>query len=226
MKRLKFLALCFGSLLTPFCLAVLLAHSVDAAELPFSQKLVQAARAQVGVTKSYVADYVKLDYPMGDVPQDRGVCTDVVIRALRDCGHDLQVLVHTDMKQNFSAYPKNWGLKTTDRNIDHRRVPNLITYFTRKGMRQPKSDDPKRFQPGDLVTCLVAQHLPHIMIVSDAAAHPVTSWCCTTSVRARRRKTAFTVTRIPVISVGNKEKITPYELTKPPQRERFSGFAA
>lgn len=167
MKRLKFLALCFASLLTPFFLAVLLAYSVDAAELPFSQQLVQAARAQVGVTKSYVADYVKLDYPMGDVPQDRGVCTDVVIRALRDCGHDLQVLVHLDMKQHFSAYPKNWGLKTTDRNIDHRRVPNLITYFTRKGMRLPKSDDPKRFQPGDLVTCLVAQNLPHIMIVSD-----------------------------------------------------------
>jgi uncharacterized protein YijF (DUF1287 family) len=167
MKRLKFLLLCLASLVTPFCLSLLLTYSAVAAEDTFSQKLVLAARAQVGVTKTYVADYVKLDYPLGDVSPDRGVCTDVVIRALRACGHDLQVLVHLDMKQNFSAYPKNWGLKTTDRNIDHRRVPNLITYFTRKGMRHPHSDDPKRFQPGDLVTCLVAQNLPHIMIVSN-----------------------------------------------------------
>jgi len=166
MKRLRFLALCLASLVTPFFLAVLLAHAAGAEET-FPQKLVRAARAQVGVTTQYVPDYVKLDYPMGDLPIERGVCTDVVIRALRVCGHDLQELVHLDMKQNFSAYPKNWGLKSTDRNIDHRRVPNLMTYFTRKGMKQPTSDDPKRFQPGDLVTCLVAKTLPHIMIVSD-----------------------------------------------------------
>lgn len=132
-----------------------------------SQKLIAAARSQVGVTKSYDPAYVSLAYPMGDLPHERGVCTDVVIRALRECGHDLQALVHQDMKKNFSVYPKIWGLKSTDKNIDHRRVPNLMTYFKRQGYAQPTSDDKTRFQPGDLVTCLVAQKLPHIMIISD-----------------------------------------------------------
>jgi uncharacterized protein len=132
-----------------------------------SKKLIAAARAQVGVTTSYSPDYVALAYPMGDVPRERGVCTDVVIRALRDCGHDLQELVHVDMKKNFAVYPKIWGLKSTDKNIDHRRVPNLMTFFQRRGFSQPKGDDKTRFQPGDFVTCLVAGKLPHIMIVSD-----------------------------------------------------------
>jgi len=143
-----------------------LCHTLLAQEFS-SQKLITAARSQVGVTTTYDPAYVALRYPMGDLPRDRGVCTDVVIRALRDCGHDLQELVHRDMKNHFAAYPKIWGLKSTDKNIDHRRVPNLMTYFTRRGMKQAAGDDPKRFQPGDLVTCLVAKTLPHIMIVSD-----------------------------------------------------------
>lgn len=131
-------------------------------------KLVIAARSQVGVTLEYDPAYVSLDYPGGDVPLDRGVCTDVIIRAMREAlGQDLQKLVHVDMKANFGKYPKNWGLKSTDKNIDHRRVPNLRVYFKRKGFEVPMSDKAEDFLPGDLVTCTVAGRLPHIMIVSD-----------------------------------------------------------
>ena len=134
------------------------------------EKLVTSARKQVGVTLHYDPAYTALAYPGGDVPADRGVCTDVVIRAMRDAlSCDLQKLVHQDMRANFAAYPKNWGLARPDRNIDHRRVPNLKTYFNRKGYQLPlaKAKDPAKFLPGDIVTCTVPPHLPHIMIVSD-----------------------------------------------------------
>lgn len=132
-------------------------------------RLPALARQQIGVTTEYDPAYVSLAYPGGDVPQDRGVCTDVVIRAMRRLNFDLQKEVHEDMKKNFSAYPsrKNWGLKRTDKNIDHRRVPNLRTFFTRKGWSVPVSKKPADYLPGDLVTCTVAGSLPHIMIVSD-----------------------------------------------------------
>lgn len=131
-------------------------------------KIVEAARKQVGVTISYDPAYVALKYPGGDLPREKGVCTDVVIRALRDgLGQDLQKLVHEDMKADFGAYPKNWGLSRPDKNIDHRRVPNLQTYFKRKVTVLPVKNFARRFQPGDLVTCTVPPHLPHIMIVSD-----------------------------------------------------------
>lgn len=131
-------------------------------------KIVEAARKQVGVTLSYDPAYVAIPYPGGDVPRERGVCTDVVIRALRDGpGADLQVLVHEDMKRDFGAYPRNWGLSRPDRNIDHRRVPNLQAYFKRRGMALAVAKDAARFQPGDLVTCIVPPNLPHVMIVSD-----------------------------------------------------------
>lgn len=131
-------------------------------------EIVEAARKQVGVTLSYDPAYVALRYPGGDVPQDRGVCTDVVVRALRDGpGADLQVLVHEDMKRDFGAYPRNWGLSRPDRNIDHRRVPNLQAFFKRRGMALAVAKDAARFQPGDLVTCTVPPNLPHVMIVSD-----------------------------------------------------------
>jgi uncharacterized protein YijF (DUF1287 family) len=129
--------------------------------------LIAAARKQIGVTKTYDPAYISLVYPNGDLPMDRGVCTDVVIRAMRQNGIDLQKEVHEDMKKNFSAYPKIWGLKTTDKNIDHRRVPNLQKFFSRKGMDLPMPKTAEAFQPGDLVTCLVGGKLPHIMIVSD-----------------------------------------------------------
>lgn len=128
--------------------------------------LSEAARKQIGVTTSYDPAYVSLDYPNGDVPMDRGVCIDVVIRALRTQGTDLQKEIHEDMKAHFSKYPKIWGLKRTDRNIDHRRVPNLRTYLTRKGKGLPVGEDPANYQAGDIVTCTVPGNRPHVVIVS------------------------------------------------------------
>ena len=133
-----------------------------------NQDLVTAARQQIGVTTSYRPAYVRLAYPNGDVPRTEGVCVDVVIRALRDARKvDLQKLIHEDMKANFARYPKNWGLKKTDPNIDHRRVPNQQCYFKRRGWSLAVTKEPADYQPGDFVTCTVAGRLPHIMIVSD-----------------------------------------------------------
>ncbi len=116
----------------------------------------------------YDASYRALEYPGGDVPIEIGVCTDVVIRALRASLHiDLQRLVHEDMKQNFAQYPQNWGLKKPDMNIDHRRVPNLRTFFKRRGWELPVSDKAQDYLPGDLVTCIVPRNLAHVMVVSD-----------------------------------------------------------
>ena len=129
--------------------------------------IVAAARRQIGKTLIYDPEYVALKYPMGDVPEDRGVCADVVIRALRACGTDLQQAVHEDMKGNFSVYPKMWGLKRTDRNIDHRRVLNLAVFLKRQGMALPLTKTPTDYAAGDLVTCTVAGKLPHIVVVSD-----------------------------------------------------------
>ncbi len=143
-----------------------------------SPPIVAAARSQVGKTLVYDSGYARLAYPMGDVPIEKGVCTDVVIRALRDAlKMDLQQLVHEDMTAAFAEYPKNWGLARPDRNIDHRRVPNLQKYFARKGFSVAVSKKPEDYLPGDLVTCTVNGKLPHIMIVSDrktAAGVPLT----------------------------------------------------
>ncbi len=99
--------------------------------------VVAAARSQVGVTLHYDPSYVRIPFPMGDVPMERGVCADVIVRAFRADGVDLQALIHEDMHKNFSAYPHVWGLRGPDSNIDHRRVPNLETYFRRRGMAMP-----------------------------------------------------------------------------------------
>ena len=130
--------------------------------------LAAAARKQVGVTVGYDSAYRKLAYPNGDVPRESGVCTDVIIRALRDARKiDLQKLVHEDMKTSFSKYPQMWGLKAPDANIDHRRVPNLQCYFKRKGYALPVSKKAADYKPGDIVTVMVGGKLPHIMIVSN-----------------------------------------------------------
>lgn len=130
--------------------------------------LVRAARSQIGQTVSYDPAYRRLGYPNGDVAGDRGVCTDVVIRALRASRSvDLQRLVHEDMNAHFAHYPKLWGLARPDRNIDHRRVPNLQVYFARQGWSLPISRRAQDYKPGDLVTVLIPPRLPHIMIVSD-----------------------------------------------------------
>ena len=120
------------------------------------------------MTVIYDCSYVGLEYPGGDVPIDRGVCTDVVIRALRDAlNTDLQELLHEDMKVAFSEYPALWGLKQPDRNIDHRRVPNLRRYFERKSYSVGVSQNKQDYLPGDLVTCALPPNRPHIMIVSN-----------------------------------------------------------
>lgn len=128
-------------------------------------KLIMAARARIGRTRHYDPAYVSLDYPGGDVSSDRGVCTDVVVRAYRAAfGFDLQKAVHEDMASDFAAYPEIWGLTRPDRNIDHRRVPNLETFLARLGTELPARD----WQPGDLYTGrLPNNNLPHIAIVSD-----------------------------------------------------------
>lgn len=149
----------------------LMARAGPAQAAPGAAALIAAARTQIGVTVTYDPAYVRLDYPMGDVPRDRGVCTDVVIRAFRDAlGLDLQRLVHEDMRAHFARYPQNWGLTGTDRNIDHRRVPNLRTFFRRKGQSFESFAAASDFAPGDLVTSVLPGNLPHIMIVSDQIA--------------------------------------------------------
>lgn len=130
-------------------------------------ELVAAAKKQIGVTVGYDGRYQKIAYPNGDVPRSQGVCTDVLIRAYRELGVDLQVLVHQDMRRAWPAYPKLWGLRSPDRNIDHRRVPNLAAFFSRHGESLPIRQTPQNFLPGDIVTWRLASGLPHIGIVSD-----------------------------------------------------------
>lgn len=138
-----------------------------AEERRWTKKLVGAARVQIGVTTGYDPAYVMLDYPGGDVDRATGVCTDVVIRAYRDAFDvDLQVLVHEDMKGAFTSYPKIWGLSRTDRNIDHRRVPNLERYFERQGVERDAPGAREDWQAGDLVTMRLGGRLPHIAIFS------------------------------------------------------------
>ena len=132
-----------------------------------AEALVAAAKRQVGVTLHYDGRYEKLAYPGGDVPIERGVCTDVVVRAYRVLGVDLQQLVHQDMSKAWSAYPNPWQLKRPDRNIDHRRVPNLATWFTRHGEKLEVSRAARDYRPGDIVTWMVNVKLPHIGIVAD-----------------------------------------------------------
>ena len=150
-----------------FALSILLSAQAWALQ---ADALVTAAREQVGVTLSYDPAYRRLSYPNGDVPLNTGVCTDVVIRALREQGLDLQQAVHQDMRANFSLYPKNWGLSRPDSNIDHRRVPNLMTWFKRQGWALPLGQDAERYRPGDIVTWDLGGGLTHIGIISDRQA--------------------------------------------------------
>lgn len=141
------------------------ADSVDGR--PWAAKLLTAAEAQVGVTTQYAPAYESIAYPGGDVPRDRGVCTDVLIRAYRDAFRcDLQKLVHEDMIAEFSAYPKNWGLHRPDPNIDHRRVGNLQVFFRRHGQEGSVAQNAGDYAPGDIFACLLPGNLPHIGLVS------------------------------------------------------------
>lgn len=128
-------------------------------------RLVVAARRQVGVTTGYDPSYVQLAYPGGDVAASTGVCSDVVVRALRALNIDLQERIHVDIAANRTAYSNKWGNKRPDRNIDHRRVRNIATYFTRRGYSRRVSNDPREYRPGDIISMQIP--LDHIGIVSD-----------------------------------------------------------
>ncbi len=132
------------------------------------KKMLESAVEQTTLTKTYDPAYTVLAYPMGDVPIEKGVCTDVVIRSMRKAGIDLQKDVHEDMKANFRVYPKKWGLKKADSNIDHRRVPNLQTFFTRKGKALQITENTEDYKPGDIVAWdLNNKGLTHIGVVSN-----------------------------------------------------------
>ncbi|HLV41751.1 MAG TPA: DUF1287 domain-containing protein [Brumimicrobium sp.] len=136
----------------------------------WSQTGLKLSDAAIELTKQnviYDPTYFSISYPNGDVPNDRGVCTDVIIRAYRRIGIDLQKEVHEDMRSNFSLYPNYWGLTKTDKNIDHRRVPNLKTYFKRQGTGLQITNDPKDYLPGDIVTWNLSGGMKHIGIVTD-----------------------------------------------------------
>jgi uncharacterized protein YijF (DUF1287 family) len=164
--RRGFFALVGAGALAPCAFA-----QAPADELPFAMKVAAGAEARALKNETYDPAYVKLAYPMGDVPDDRGVCSDTVIRAFRHAGVDLQVEVHTDMARNFGAYPKTWGLAKTDTNIDHRRVPNLETFFRRKGASRTLSTRAADYLPGDIVSWrLTGGGLPHIGVVTRKRA--------------------------------------------------------
>jgi uncharacterized protein YijF (DUF1287 family) len=137
----------------------------------FFDQLSDAAIERTMHSVVYDPKYVKIAYPMGDVPSDTGVCTDVIIRSYRSLGIDLQQQVHEDMRKNFKQYPakKIWKSKKPDSNIDHRRVYNLQAFFERFGEVLPVTDDPKDYQPGDLVTWQITPKFPHIGIMVDVA---------------------------------------------------------
>ena len=135
---------------------------------PQIRKLLENATEQTRTTRGYTQDYFVIGYPNGDVPTETGACTDVIIRSFRSAGIDLQKEVHEDMAANFSAYPKKWGLSKTDRNIDHRRVPNLQTFFTRRGTSLPVTNNPDDYKPGDVVSWdLDGKGMTHIGVVSN-----------------------------------------------------------
>ncbi|MFH7004449.1 DUF1287 domain-containing protein [Flavobacterium bizetiae] len=135
----------------------------------FEQKLSNAALSIIDPTIDYDPAYFSIEYPNGDVPKNKGVCTDVIIRSYRKLGIDLQKEVHEDMIKNFSVYPnlQKWGMTKTDTNIDHRRVPNLEIFFERKGEKLPVTQNPKDYKTGEMVTWLISNKLPHIGIVTS-----------------------------------------------------------
>jgi uncharacterized protein YijF (DUF1287 family) len=137
---------------------------------PALKPVVENAIEQTRYTTAYDPSYVKLDYPGGDLPIEKGVCADVIVRAFRKGGVDLQKEVHQDMARNFSVYPKRWGLAKPDTNIDHRRVPNLMTYFNRMKKSLPITQDPKDYRPGDVVAWDLGNGLLHIGMVVNARA--------------------------------------------------------
>ena len=135
--------------------------------LTYGMRLSAAAEERATHSVVYDAAYQQLSYPNGDVAPDRGVCADEVVRAYRLLGVDLQRLVHEDMARAFGVYPKRWGLKAPDRNIDHRRVPNLATFFARRNASLPVTGNGDDYKPGDVVAWALADGRPHIGMVTE-----------------------------------------------------------
>lgn len=154
---------------------------------PVLKAIIDGAVDQIGKTTSYDPSYQKLDYPNGDVPIETGVCSDVIIRAFRKGNIDLQKDVHEDMKSNFSVYPTRWGLKGPDANIDHRRVPNLETYFARQGKSQAITNRSDDFHPGDLVTWDMGTGQDHIGIVTNVWYKPAQHYLIVHNIGAGTR---------------------------------------
>ena len=139
-------------------------------DIPQINRAVDSAIEQTAQTFEYDPSYAKLTYPNGDVPLERGVCADVIVRAFRKAGVDLQKEVHEDMTRHFSAYPDKWGARKPDSNIDHRRVPNLMTLFERRDKSVPVTRNPADYKPGDVVAWELDNRLLHIGLVTDAVA--------------------------------------------------------
>ena len=145
------------------------AINTEPTAITFEQKLSNAAISIIDPSINYDPSYISIKYPNGDVPKNKGVCTDVVIRAYRKLGIDLQKEVHEDMKANFSLYPnlKKWGMTKTDTNIDHRRVPNLEVFFERKGIKLLVTENDNDYKTGEIVTWMINDKLPHIGIITN-----------------------------------------------------------
>jgi len=139
---------------------------------PQLKQLVEAAIEQSKITTGYNPSWVKIDYPNGDVSSDTGVCSDVIVRAFRKTGIDLQKEVHEDMTRAWSDYPRKWGARGTDTNIDHRRVLNLTTYFNRQGKSLPITNDRADYSPGDVVAWELSDGVEHIGILTNLSSEP------------------------------------------------------
>jgi uncharacterized protein len=153
--------------LFPSLISVLFLVSGHETPIDSVKEIISHALWQTTITNSYDPSYVKIQYPNGDVPIDRGVCTDVIVRAFRNVDIDFQELIHKDMLSEFKAYPNVWGLKKPDANIDHRRVQNIQKYLERANRSVPVSANDTDYVPGDIVTWLVPGDLPHIGLVSN-----------------------------------------------------------
>lgn len=156
----------YKSFLVSF-LVLLLVNVFAFGQASFYQRLADSAYTLTKQQVQYDPAYFSIAYPNGDVPANKGVCTDVVIRTYRKLGIDLQKEVHEDMLANFELYPKNWGLSKPDKNIDHRRVPNLMLFFTRHGIVKSISQNPEVYLPGDIVCWNLGGAITHIGIVSN-----------------------------------------------------------
>jgi uncharacterized protein YijF (DUF1287 family) len=150
----------------PFLLWIFVILLLPCAVAAGGADIAKSAKALIGVTVNYTPQYVKLDYPMGDVPMQGGVCSDVVVRALRGAGLDLQQLIHEDMSGAFASYPQIWGASKPDYSIDHRRVPNIIKYFERTGETLPLPVENANIRVGDIIAWRLPSNLTHIGIIT------------------------------------------------------------